>query len=81
MQYFSIRTDEKAKKAEQDYIYSLQNMEDRELIAELFSYLDYTEESDSGRVFHPITISSCRVGLSPGLDMVLKHLRARADNK
>jgi len=33
----------------------------KDLVKEFFSILDEEEESDSGRVFHPVYISSCRV--------------------
>jgi len=58
-----------------EYAAKLDTMSVRELIAEFFSYLDYTEESDSGREFHPITIGSCRVLMSEPLGMCLDRLR------
>ena len=33
----------------------------KELIKEFFSILDEVEETDSGKKFHPVYISSCRV--------------------
>ena len=47
-----------------------------ELVRELFKFLDYTEESDNGRIFHPIQISCCRALMSEPLDKVLKELKA-----
>ncbi len=40
-----------------------------------FRYLDITEESDSGRVFHPVTLSSCRIGLNKSLDGLLLKMK------
>lgn len=37
--------------------------------------LDYTEESDSGRNFHPTTIGSCRVWEGAKLKMLFKKFR------
>lgn len=47
-----------------------------ELVRELFKFLDYTEESDNGRIFHPIEISCCRALMSEPLGEVLKELKA-----
>ena len=47
-----------------------------ELVRELFKFLDYTEESDNGRIFHPIQISCCRALMSEPLGKVLKELKA-----
>lgn len=33
----------------------------KKLIKEFIDILEETEESNSGRVFHPVTINSCRV--------------------
>jgi hypothetical protein len=33
----------------------------KDAVKEFFSYLDYVEESDSGKEFHPIQISCVRV--------------------
>ena len=49
-----------------------------QLVTELFTYLDYTEETDSGREFHPVVISSCRAMVSQPLDAVLKTLREKS---
>lgn len=74
----AVRTDI-AKQREAAYKDWLKDADSATLIAELFSYLDYTEESDSGRVFHPISISSCRLLLSPMVDNLLAELRKRGD--
>ena len=55
------------------------------LVKELFEeYLDVVEESDSGREFHPITISCCRCMKVEPLNILLKRMRelsgANAEN-
>jgi hypothetical protein len=62
-----------------DYMEKVNHLSTEELIAEFFTYLDYTEESDSGRVFNPVQISSCRVLMSEPLNYVLQTLRKKAD--
>jgi hypothetical protein len=74
----AVRTDE-ANKRQAAYEDWLKDTDTATLVAEFISYLDYTEESDSGRVFHPIGISSCRVVISPMIDLLLKELRKRGD--
>ena len=44
-----------------------------------FELLDYTEESDSGTVFHPVTIGCCRAIVVTELDGILSRLKARAN--
>ena len=66
-----------SKPIEKEYKKKLKELSPEELIQELLSYLDYTEESDSGRVFHPIVISSSRALMSPCLDMLIKEMRKR----
>lgn len=78
MKHISIRLEDSLKQLI-EYEEELKHKSTVELVAELFSYLDYTEESDSGRVFHPITIGSCRVTLSPSLGLLLEILRKRVD--
>jgi hypothetical protein len=41
----------------------------------LFSYLDMQEESDNGKMFHPVQISCCRVTLTPVLNDLLDELK------
>lgn len=48
----------------------------RHLVKELFKFLDYTEESDEGRLFHPVSISCCRALMTEPLGKVLKELKA-----
>ena len=46
-----------------------------ELCRELVAYLLIEEESDSGRVFFPNVISSCRVLHSQRMNEILRELR------
>ena len=66
-----------SKSIEKAYKKKLKELSSEELIQEFLSYLDYTEESDSGRVFHPIQISSTRALMSPCIDMLIKEMRKR----
>lgn len=61
------------------YQLKLNDMNLHELVKEFISYLDYTEESDSGREFHPIVVSSCRVMMTEPLGEVLNRLRKAVD--
>lgn len=71
---FAVRSDVTNKLKEQ-YQSKLDDMDTRALIKEFFSYLDYTEESDSGKVFNPITIGSCRCLMTEPLSMCLEQMR------
>lgn len=62
-----------------EYLQELENMSLEELGRELFSYFDITEESDSGREFHPICISNCRVAYQQTLGALLKEMRERVN--
>ena len=44
-------------------------------IRRFFQILDIKEESDSGRVFSPVYISSCRVLLTEEMNGILKDLK------
>lgn len=66
-----------SKTLEKEYKKKLKELSSEELIQEFLSYLDYTEESDSGRVFHPIQISSVRVLMSPCIAMLISEMRKR----
>jgi hypothetical protein len=46
-----------------------------ELVRELFEMLDYTEESDGGKIFHPVTITCCRVMMNERLNKLLAELK------
>ena len=72
--HLGIRTDENKLQMEA-YNRKLDDMSPMKLLKEFFTYLDYEEESDSGRVFRPITISSCRVMMSEPLNEVINRLR------
>jgi len=57
----------------------------KSLVKDFFeNYLDTWEESDSGREFHPITISCCRCMKIEPLNILLKRMRelsgANAEN-
>lgn len=47
----------------------------KELLKKLFYYLDMTEESEFGRVFHPTIITSCRVMDGEAINDILKQLK------
>jgi 3'-phosphoadenosine 5'-phosphosulfate sulfotransferase (PAPS reductase)/FAD synthetase len=48
-----------------------------QLVTSLFEdFLDVTEESDNGKVFHPTYISSCRVMKVEPLNKLLTELKA-----
>jgi hypothetical protein len=46
-----------------------------DLVRQLFAFLDYTEESDSGRIFHPIQFSCTRVAMIEDLNKCIKALK------
>jgi len=48
----------------------------KECVREFFTYLDYTEESDNGKMFHPIAISCCRVMKIEPLNNLLDEMKA-----
>lgn len=48
----------------------------KDLLKKLFYYLDMTEESDSGRTFHPTIITSCRTMYQEPINDTLKQLKA-----
>ena len=75
---FSVNA-EKHYQETKDYEIELSSKPIEEIVKELFDYLDYTEESESGRVFHPISFSSCRVGLSTPFTLVLAALRKKVN--
>lgn len=67
-----------AKSIEKQYLLQLELATDLELIKEFLSYLDYTDESESGRVFHPVEIGCCRAMIGEALGHVLHEMRRRA---
>lgn len=68
---------ERNKNQAEEYKKALLDSSDKELIAEFFSYLDYTEVSDSGREFHPISLSSARCMITKSMSMCLQEMRKR----
>ena len=56
------------------------NKNERLVIAvnKFFEYLDATEESDEGRVFHPIAIDCCRCLMIEPLGKVLEEMKTMA---
>lgn len=78
MRSLSIRQDT-SNTIQEQYQEELSEMDLKQLVNELFSYLDYKEESDSGREFHPVVISSCRVLMTPCLNMLLQELRKKVN--
>ena len=50
-------------------------MNEKELLREFFEILDKTEESDSGRAFHPTAITSVRVMDAKRLNEILSELK------
>ncbi len=46
-----------------------------DLLKEFFSILDTVEESDSGKEFHPVYISSCRVLITKRLDQLFTEIK------
>jgi len=47
----------------------------KSLLVRLFEFLDLTEESDSGFIFHPITIGSCRADKQQPLEDLLAEMK------
>ena len=56
-------------------------MELKELLTEFFKILEETEESDSGTVFHPVYISSCRVMKSKRIGELFADIKQRIGYK
>lgn len=51
----------------------------KEDLKAFFEILESTDESESGRVFNPVTISSVRVHLTVKLNAILARLKAYAN--
>ena len=75
--HYMVGVDNETVRRFDHYKDTLKSMSDGRLIDEFFSYLDYVEESDSGREFHPVAISSCRLSLSQPLNVVIAELKKR----
>lgn len=52
----------------------------KSLVRELFELLDHTEETDSGKEFHPITITCCRVMMNERLNKLLSELKEASES-
>ena len=48
----------------------------KDLVRRMFAILDIEEESDSGRVFHPTYITSCRCNDAAQLDVIFERMKA-----
>lgn len=53
--------------------YRIEHM--KSLMIRLFKFLDLTEETDSGYIFHPITIGSCRADKQQPLEDLLVEMK------
>ena len=51
----------------------------KSLLVRLFEFLDLTEESDSGNIFHPITITSRRADKQQPLEDLLVEMKKSKD--
>jgi len=51
----------------------------KEDLKKFFEMLNYTEESDSGRIFNPVNISCVRVHMVQPLNEILKRLEDYAN--
>ncbi len=76
MKQYSVNTN-RCLVQQEEYQAVLSSLSETELLKEFFSYLDYTEESDSGTVFHPVSIGSSRVMIGEALADLLKEMRSR----
>ena len=47
----------------------------KKLVIEFFKILDTVEESDSGKIFHPVHISSCRVMTTKRLGEIFSEMK------
>ena len=53
----------------------------KELVKEFFSILDEVEETNSGREFHPVHISSCRVMKTQRLSEIFTEMKKLIKDK
>lgn len=56
-------------------------MEIKQTLKEFFRLLDMKEESESGKVFSPIQITSYRAMLTPKLSKLLEDMRVFANDQ
>ena len=47
----------------------------KSLLVRFFEFLDLTDESDSGNIFHPINIGSCRADKQQPLEDLLAEMK------
>ena len=47
----------------------------KSLLVRLFEFLDLTEEAESGNIFHPIKIRSCRADKQQPLEDLLAEMK------
>jgi hypothetical protein len=52
----------------------------KDTVKEFLRCLEMTEESDSGKVFHPVYISSCRVLVTERVNNLLKKMKELSFN-
>ena len=52
----------------------------KDTVKEFLRYLEMTEESDSGKVFHPVYISSCRVLVTERVNNLLNKMKELSSN-
>jgi 3'-phosphoadenosine 5'-phosphosulfate sulfotransferase (PAPS reductase)/FAD synthetase len=47
----------------------------KQVVREFFKFLDLVEESDGGRMFHPVTIGCCRAMMLEPLNEILDKMK------
>ena len=52
-----------------------------ELVVQFFSYIDRVEETDSGRIFSPITLTSVRVLDGIAVNDILQKMKQNISNR
>jgi hypothetical protein len=45
------------------------------VVRAFFKYLDTTEESDEGRIFHPLHLSCCRSMWTDDINLIMKRMK------
>ena len=70
----SVRIKENNRRME-EYANKLNNADLKEVVKEYLSFIDATDESESGNVFHPISFGCCRVLWIEPFGMVMKRMR------
>lgn len=59
----------------------MENEELKQLVKEFFRILDIVEESDSGTLFHPTNITSCRAMDGARMNDILRRMKEIAGDK